>query len=170
MFAVTGHSAQGKTLPKTCDDLLQEARRFDAIEHNTYIKHGFHDGTIVPVPDAEAECSMKHSRTGAAEFDFDNLPVKMIQKRKFSEVDVRTDDLQPVLHDNNKRFKVYHELQSRYCSAEISAGCMWSPENWSCSHDSVFMVLFHAYRRGSATWKSLWSSDNDELRTLQLFS
>jgi hypothetical protein len=183
VFAVTGHSAQGKTLPKvlinlheggfaayvaashtqtrnglcitrlvTLDqlnkslpsDLLQEVWRFDVIEHNTYIKHGFHAGTIIDVPDSEAEYStMKH-------------------KHDFSEID----GSQPVLNNSNKHFKAClpgRGLQPFYHPERISAGCTWSQEDWSCSYDSVFMILFHAHCCGSAAWKSLWIFSEDRL-------
>ncbi|KAG1776713.1 hypothetical protein EV702DRAFT_1198103 [Suillus placidus] len=97
-FAVTGHSAQGKTLPSvlvnlheggfgayiaashactreglcitqpvTLDqlnkplpcDLMCEVRRFDAIEHHTYMCCGLHAGELMPVPDADAEKSIQ---------------------------------------------------------------------------------------------------------------
>lgn len=153
-----------KPLPS---DLLQEARRFDAIEHNTYIKHGFCDGTVINVPDAEAECLMKHPKAVAAEFDTDNSSAKMKRKRTFSEIDAGVGDSQPTLHNHNKRRKGHlHgcETQSLYCPVKISAGCTWSSEDWSCSYDSAFMVLFHAYRRGNTIWKGLWILDQDELR------
>jgi hypothetical protein len=96
-FAVTGHSAQGKTLPSvlvnlheggfgayvaasrarsreglcitravTIDqlnkplpvDLVREVQRFEAIEHNTYIRCGLRTGEYVQIPDAEAEKSL----------------------------------------------------------------------------------------------------------------
>jgi hypothetical protein len=97
-FAVTGHSAQGKTLPKVLvnleeggfgayvaasraqsrtgicllqpvtieqlnkplpRNLLLEVRRFDAIEHNTYVRRGLRTGEPVPVPDAEADLAIQ---------------------------------------------------------------------------------------------------------------
>ncbi|KAG1862145.1 hypothetical protein F4604DRAFT_1929497 [Suillus subluteus] len=36
-------------------DLLAEVQHFEAIEHNTLVKHGLCQGPFVPVPDAESE-------------------------------------------------------------------------------------------------------------------
>jgi hypothetical protein len=52
-------------------ELLQEVRRFDIIEHNTYIKHGFHQGAVLDVPDAEAERMVNCTKL-LPRFDIDN--------------------------------------------------------------------------------------------------
>jgi hypothetical protein len=45
-----------------------------------------------------------------------------------------------------------------------SAGCKWSPLNWSCAYDSVFMVCFYIYREASPHWRNLWSDSNYDSR------
>jgi hypothetical protein len=111
-FAVTGHSAHGKTLPSVLvnlheggfaayvaasrarsreglcimapvtlnqlnkplpSDLVREVRRFDAIEHNTYIRSGLIHGQMIPVPDAEAEMEMGPAKVSAT-FEHDLRP------------------------------------------------------------------------------------------------
>lgn len=100
-YSVTGHSAQGKTLPKVqCNlrdgawaayvaasrarrredifllqdvalkhlnkghtaELLLEMERFSVMEHNTLIKYGFKEGTLLEVPDAEDRSFAPSSR------------------------------------------------------------------------------------------------------------
>jgi hypothetical protein len=69
----------------------------------------------------------------------------------------------------NKHFKV-----SRPCdlwlpqndSLLLSSGCCWSQENWSCSYDCVFMILFHAYWQGCLLWRDSWCQDANGLSVL----
>ncbi|KAG2065972.1 hypothetical protein BDR04DRAFT_1121493 [Suillus decipiens] len=97
-FAVTGHSAQEKTLPKvlislheggfaayvaashaqTCYVTLEQLNK--PLPSDLLQEHGFRDGTFIDVPDAEADYSMKHLIAIAAEFDTNILSVKMKQK------------------------------------------------------------------------------------------
>ena len=111
-FAVTGQSAQGKTLPKVLvnlheggfgayvaasraktrdglcitehvtlaqlnkslpDDLYKEMKKFDIIEQNTYIQHGFQSGHIQDIPDAESEKKIANKTYKAKFYMSDNL-------------------------------------------------------------------------------------------------
>ena len=200
-FAVTGHSAQGKTLPKVLvnlseggfgayvaasratsqeglcltqpvkldelnkplpSDLLIEVHRFEALEHNTYIRYGINIGNMVPVPDAEAERSVR-TFTPKPKFDLTDEPsgVSAGTKRKATQ-----DDKDPVsdtfpdatTHQPKKRMKVHNvgkNFVSKYrllspipLQSPPGVGCEWSSTDWSCAYDSVFMVLFYAYRAG----------------------
>lgn len=91
-FAVTGHSAQGKTLPKVMVDLSEGgfgAYVAASLEHNTYIQYGVRVGDMVPVPDAEADRSVK-SFTPKPKFDLDTRKpsgVSTSTKRKASRAD-----------------------------------------------------------------------------------
>ncbi|KAG2337335.1 hypothetical protein BDR05DRAFT_895435, partial [Suillus weaverae] len=124
-FTVTGHSAQGKTLPSvlvnlryrgfrayvaasrahTCEglcvthpvslehlrkplpvDLIHEVRRFEAIEHNTYICCGLCTGEFVPVPDAEEERSYQLMPIWSTSM---SPLTRTSNKRKWSDKDVQ---------------------------------------------------------------------------------
>ncbi|KAI5990963.1 hypothetical protein EDD15DRAFT_2197751 [Pisolithus albus] len=39
--------------------------------------------------------------------------------------------------------------------ATPGAGCKWSPTDWSCAYDTVFMVLFYTYHKGDDTFKKM---------------
>jgi hypothetical protein len=47
-----------------------------------------------------------------------------------------------------------------------SVGCSWSSENWSCAYDSMFMVLFYAYRAAETVEKERWRAMDNPLREL----
>ena len=59
-------------------DLFQEVRRFDAIEHNTYVHHGTLDGPLIEVPNIKSERSLSlgHKLT------FQEQPAKNKRKLK----------------------------------------------------------------------------------------
>jgi len=66
-------------------DLLVEVQRFEALEHNTYIRHGLRAGDIIPMPDAEGEQLVKHAPFKPT-FDLASPPSKAVSKRSLSDV------------------------------------------------------------------------------------
>lgn len=219
-FAVTGHSAQGKTLPKVLvnlaeggfaayvaasratsrqglcitepvtiqnlnkplpHDLLEEVRRLEAIEHNTLITYGVQSGPPIPVPDAESECSSTHVSHRVQWIQEERNKQKRKRENNFKipndggviDIDGEATDLVTASPQSTKRIKLVHQqscpsdLQSlssqaysQACTqlpdAPIGAGCQWSSTNWSCSYDSVFMVLFHMYHLANRVCRKAW--------------
>ena len=188
-FAVTGQSAQGKTLPKvlaplhaggfgayvaasrarnrkglcitepvTLQDLNKplpfnlcvEANRLDALEHNTYIRYGFREGTPRSVQDPESEMHIKNT-SFVTSFE---VPVST-RKRKFTGAEESVN-----VTKNRKRPRTTQSLKSP------SGGCTWSETDWSCAYDSVLMTVFYAYLSFSDHFRQRWSQQTDLNRAL----
>jgi len=185
-FAVTGHFAQGKSMPKILAalheggyaayvaasrafnreglcitqpvrqqdlntplpyNLFIEHKRLKALEHNTYIKYGILDGESVKVPDQESNMNIDTS--------------KMKITPTFLHLGKRTREPSDILNldpdlplSKHSRIKKNSETpfsnpkkQYQFDSLNpfFSAGCQWSPQNWSCAYDSIFMSLFSLY-------------------------
>jgi PIF1-like helicase len=192
-FAVTGQSAQGKTLPSVLanlhdggfgayvaasrapnrkglcitepvtlqqlnkplpHDLLLESACLDALEHNTYIEHGFADGPLVKVIDPESERSLARTTFKAR---FDNTEDKQRQnksKKRKSEDDG---------HDADGGFRIpkrkHVEISTNDAdtTSPPSAGCVWSEVDWSCAYDSTVMSMFYTYMTFSAQARHSWT-------------
>lgn len=66
-------------------DLLAETWQFNILKHNTDVQWGLCAGNILPMPDAEAEQSVKIT-VPKPNFDFDLPSSKTMSKRKLSTV------------------------------------------------------------------------------------
>lgn len=203
-FAVTGHSAQGKTLPSVLVnlheggfgayvaasrartreglcvthavnidqlnkplpvDLIREVRRFEAIEHNTYIRHGLRKGELVQIPDAEAE------RTSApAPVCLTVTPTpRTSTKRRRKDNGARQD-----IGDDNERGQRKKTRTAAICKEAsrpstcgssplnfdtpdlFRTGCSWDAANWSCAYDCVFMIMYGIYASATDDWRTKW--------------
>ena len=188
-FAVTGQSAQGKTLPKVIvnlheggfaayvaasrprrredlvitqeitkldqlnkplpADLRTEMRRFEALEHNTNVRHGFLNADYVNVPDTEGEEAFART-TFSATF------LTPETKRK------RVEDPESII-SIKRRCGQTPILKSSIPPAFPWAGCRWDHVNWSCAYDSVFMSLFWCYVNESEQGRFDWSACSSSL-------
>lgn len=204
-FAVTGHSAQGKTLPSvlvnlheggfgayiaasrarsreglcithavTMDqlnkplpvDLIREVQRFEAIEHNTYLRCGLRTGEYVQIPDAEAERSLvvapicptltqpaprtssKCSKPNAVDGHDTNGDEDQARRKKRRTKD-RDPSVSQTYADNN--------IPSGFDTPVLfRAGCLWDEVNWSCAYDCVFMIMYGIYATEDAGWHEKW--------------
>ena len=191
-FAVTGHSAQGKTLPSVltnlCEgnfgayvaasraksrhglyitepvelenlnkpipyNLLQEIKRLNLIEHNTYIKFGFSTAPYKVVIDPESEESSAHT-TLVAKFDSSSTsitdkPKNKLRKRKKSPTPSLDRDLQQT---PSKRCRTNNSSNN----TSLTAGCTWCKNNWSCAYDCVIMSIFYAFLSFDDDTKRAW--------------
>jgi len=201
-FAVTGQSAQGKTLPNVLTRLHEggfgayvaasrarnqkglcitepvclqdlnkplpynlrfEANRLQALEHNTYIHYGFHEGTLCLVPDPESEKQMKKTSFVTS---FDTPDATRKRKRTTAQELVKV----------TKRARISNAAQILDCRSEkknertqisncnliqslvpLSGGCTWSESDWSCAYDSVLMSVFYAYLSFNNVQRQRWS-------------
>ena len=44
----------------------------------------------------------------------------------------------------------------------LGAGCVWDPNNFSCSFDAVFMVFYSMYGQSDQTWRDAWRAESPE--------
>lgn len=58
--------------------------------------------------------------------------------------------------------------ESNQCLTPFSAGCTWSPNNWSCAYDSVLMSVFYAYLPLSDCIKQRWRQETPLSHALTL--
>jgi hypothetical protein len=195
-FAVTGHLAQGKTLPQVLvnlhkggfaayvaasraqshdglcitqpvtleqlnkplpADLLREVRRFEAIEHNTYIHCGIRQGEMLLVPDAEAERGIP-ARVLEPSIRKPNSQARISKCRRS---DSRSEPTDRRSHRPCKKKTQMTDNQMDEVSKgrmdgtslrpqRFTAGCSWDASNWSCAYDCIFMICFavlHLSRR-----------------------
>jgi hypothetical protein len=160
--------------------LLQETKRLQTIEHNTYICYGFIKAQYQVIPDPESETNMDKtsftpifniiSNTQSKKTNEDN---QTMFQQQFSNFDLPK--CKPIdSHSNscsivNQNSDVKHQRidcstsvpQSQPCenSNTISAGCTWSTTNWSCAYDCAVMSIFYAYLTFTNTVKLLWSEE-----------
>jgi hypothetical protein len=214
-FAVTGHSAQGKTLPSvlvnlrdggfgayvaasrartreglcvthtvTLDqlnkplpvDLIREVRRFEAIEHNTYIRCGFRTGEYVQVPDAEAESTNQPTPVCSS---MTAPPTRPSTKRKRTKKDIEGGDAND--GDRRQRKSARRSTGGKSTADELKeddvplnfntpdlfeGGCTWDATNWSCAYDCVFMIMYGMHATESAAWRERWSRSSALTGTL----
>lgn len=157
-----------KSLPR---DLICEVRRFDAIEHNTYVRRGLRPGKIIPVPDAEAEKFVQHTPLHATI----STPQPSRNDRKKNRSDLKR-PLDPLAKedDSQERRKVRRkaapiesgqqtakEVNADFHSQGIAcfpAGCAWDAENWSCAYDCVFMIMYGIYASQEESWRQQWKT------------
>ena len=237
-FAVTGHSAQGKTLPSvltdlkeggfaayvaasrprsrqglflteavTLDDLnkkhlpynlLQECKRLNALEHNTYIHYGFQDGALHQVPDPESERhitrtslianfneSLKPSSSNRVEKDA--LPSQPKRKRQnntefsphpkqnssdqssvHNDIISMSHELTPSPPSNRRRLHNSTAISTANHELLFSAGCTWCSDNWSCAYDSIIMAFFYGYVSLSHCIKEKWRQQTSLTHALVL--
>jgi hypothetical protein len=204
-FAITGHSAQGKTLPRVLvnlheggfaayvaasrargrsglcitqpvtlaqlnkripHDLAFECRRFEALEHNTLVRVGVKKGIAVEIPDAEGERTLAKMPV-TIEFDTNEDRKHQSKRSRTAEDQERNDTAEgsvPPLKRKRVRTiqpgDVFHLPMEIVRPLSATSGCMWSVQNWSCAYDSVFMVLFYAYREADEQWRLSWSTCN----------
>ena len=191
-FAVTGHSAQGKTLPSVLTNLsegnfgayvaalrarsryglyimepvelenlnltipynlLQEIKRLDIIEHNTYIKFGFNSAPYKTVIDPESEENTAHT-TLVAKFNSSSTsitdkPNNNNKKGKKSPTPPLERDLQQI---PLKRPRTHNSSTNTF----LTAGCTWCINNWSCAYDCVIMSIFYAFLLFDDNTKLAW--------------
>lgn len=213
-FAVTGHSAEGKTLPNVLTNLheggfgayvaasraqsrdglfitetvnladlnnkpipynlLQESKRLQILEHNTYVRYGFRDEKFQPIFDPESERNITHTNLIA---HFDTSQAKQQKKEKSN-----TTISKPSTITNSPNLKRKHAnsvdtstttpkkkhqqksastLFSDQTLTPISGGCTWNNENWSCAYDSVIMSLFYAFLSFDDITKTDWYQQNN---------
>jgi hypothetical protein len=182
-FAVTGQSAQGKTLPnvlaclheggfgayvaasRACNreglcitepvtlqdlnkplphSLCAEVNRLNMIEHNTYIRHGFHEGTPLSVQDPESE---KHIKNASFVTLFD-IP-DSTRKRKHGTAQQPDKEMK-----THKRPRISNTTENL---GPGSGGCTWTETDWSCAYDTVLMTVFYAYLSLSIDSRRRWS-------------
>jgi len=209
-FAITGHSAQGKTLPKVLVglheggfaayvaasraksrtglcitepvhlqnlnkplpyDLFVEVQRLEKLEHNTLVRHGFINGTVLSTPDPESESNQKLITMKS------QLIEPTAHKRKF--VDNPNANIFSPSHSSpeaKRRKKALSNAQlmkpasngvlhPQAATSSISAstfltsaGCRWSAVNWSCAYDSVFMSLYGIYTTAGFQLRQIFRS------------
>ncbi|KAG1800615.1 hypothetical protein EV424DRAFT_1352073, partial [Suillus variegatus] len=197
-FAVTGHSAQGKTLakvivnlheggfagyvaasraqtrhglyitePVTIDqlnkplpyDLLMEVRRFEALEHNTYVRLHLLEGEAISIPDPESEREVRPLKlrptfnTGTS--------VQTGRKRPAREGPVGASPSPPKvtkLEDAPRVGAAPSNVHQQLAPSAATAGCRWSPSDWSCAYDSAFMVLLYIFQSAGDQWRQRWRS------------
>lgn len=140
---------------------------------------------MIPVPDAEAERSVKITAPKPI-FDLDSpAPKAATKKRDLSTVTPESDEIGSVALSatltvattnlSRKRIKVSDVREnalSKLCllspipQSPPSTGCRWSAENLSCAYDTVFMVLFYVYRAADTVEKERWRVVGNPLREL----
>jgi len=204
-FAVTGHSAQGKSLPKIVASLHEggfgayvaasrafnreglcithpvqlqdlrkplghnlyfENRRLKALEHNTYIRHGFSLGSPVNVPDPETEINIDlkikakfvelgKGKRKAKELTDSLISSKVLQKPVKKKFKSSSDNISIVPSANDLSRTMLPGASHRSVSTltvqdssafSFQAGCQWSSVNYSCAYDVVFMSLYSVYK------------------------
>jgi hypothetical protein len=119
-------SALNKPLPL---QLILEARRLEALEHNTKVRYGFLNEPLVDVPDAE-------SFLGTEEYPRNLLFNVLNNKRKSKESEPPT--------SKRKKHSKDERDQSPASSFALSS---WDSVNYSCAYDammSVFLVIFES--------------------------
>ena len=198
-FAVTGQSAQGKTLPQVIVnlheggfgayvaasrartregiciiqhvmlddlnkpvpyDLFQEVQRFDAIEHNTYVRYGILNANPLEVPNPESERSLSNRH----KLSFQELPANNKRKLKTRDDSNIENDMTKARQTKKPRTAQTHTSQmptplNVQPSQPIVAGCSWDAHNWSCAYNSVFMLLFFIYKSWDTNIRTSWRSD-----------
>lgn len=60
---------------------------------------------------------------------------------------------------------LYSPTPHHPCPHPIMSRCKWSPWDWSCAYDSIFMVLFYMYHHAGDKWRTSWR-DNNPLTSL----
>ena len=126
----------------------------EAIEHNTLVRHGFSLGSSIPVPDPECERRLVVPQLSIL-FPGSSESGSSLTKRKWQ------------MEDEPKQSRIRRTtpcIQEFPCADEQtgvrhatpcvgSAGCRWSPVNWSCAYDSVFMILFYVFHSMLPSWR-----------------
>ena len=47
----------------------------------------------------------------------------------------------------------------------ITAGCVWDANNYSCAYNSVFMSFYSIYGQSNRTWRDTWKAESPEWNT-----
>jgi Helitron helicase-like domain at N-terminus/PIF1-like helicase len=205
-FAVTGHFAQGKTIPIVVANLKQpdpaatyviasratsrhglflteevtlgdlnrsmprslrkELMRLSALEHNTYIAHGFLNSKPVPVPDEE---ELDASEPSQAKLRWElkaptKKPQELAPKMDESNITdksqavgthrrVMTDQLGPGLRRNETHRYPFPFLR-------------WDSANWSCAYDSLLTPLFAIWYQASEAGKAAIATSSHYLSNI----
>jgi hypothetical protein len=143
-------------------NLLMEQKRFDGLEHNTYVRYGFLQGHAVNVIDLESE--RQHTNTKfVANF---KLPVSNNgKKRKHPSSPEHMHDSKKMRLENafppprHTHFKHAHKNIPE-SHLPPSSGCIWSAENWSCAYDSTLMTVLYAYMTLDAEIRLHWMAES----------
>lgn len=141
-------------------------KRLGDLEHNTYIRHGFSNGVLVNVSDPESECEFPTKKLRAK---FLHGPGASTQRKRCA-----TSEISGIMSQPTKMHKIHWDGYSRASatpltetpsmyevpapSTEATAGCTWSESDWSCTYDTVFMVLLYIYHSSVIQWRRSWIS------------
>lgn len=151
-------------------DLLRESQRYEAMEHNTLVRFGLKDGSLIHVPDPEGE-KLGHFK-GVPDFvDMPNSkpPAKKGKESTETVVDLdlgQAGEKHPLLHDDlptmTKKVKTDSEpVPDITKSVFANPGCQWSSVNWSCAYDSIFMGFFGMFAQQDISWRTEWALLNE---------
>ena len=192
-FAVTGHSAQGKTLPAVICNLHEGG----FVAYIAASRATCHDGLFITRSVSQADLNKKlpfdlwqqSKRFNAMEhntlvrYGFLNANLVSIPDHEFEK---------NISHHTNLSFEIEHskckpsdtpgELvpgpppKKSKTNQKVAlsvfqprpppfAGCVWSSTDWLCAYDSIFMVLFNLYHQLSPQLHIQWRSQ----KPLQLF-
>ena len=121
-------------------DLRHECRRLERLEHNTYIRHGFKAGSIMPALDPESEIGLDDFTTAEAP---SAAPAITNQSQLPPDAMIAAPSCPRP------------DSPSRDNSRSTSAGCVWSAN--SCAYDTFFMTMFAMYRNATVTWRQAFS-------------
>jgi len=140
-------------------DLLLEMRRFEALEHNTYVLQGLLGGDLVSIPDPESERELCQPQPKAT-FD---VGTYVHSKYKRPACNAPEDVAPPP-----QKVAKYPAMPCTACALDhqqlapnaATAGCRWSASDWSCTYDCAFMVLFYIYQTAGEEWKRQWCMSN----------
>ena len=186
-FASTGHSAQGKTLPKVLAWLHEGG--FAAYVSASRPNSRFGLAIIQPVTLSdlnkplpydliqETKCHivMEHNtliRYGIKSGNIMPVPDpeeehgkkfhagKAIFKDATSTSLKRSLTNPPTQQPRRKKKKTSHVTYLPTCEF-MPYSCQWSTENWSCSYDSIFTAFFAMYHHLDANMSQIWKTKNE---------
>jgi hypothetical protein len=162
---------------RVSNDLFAESKRFEALEHNSLVNHGFLKGELMNVPDAEGELRLTRCSISVRYSDPSSKDKPTLHKKRAirsSDPSSLPDPLpcnqrpkkRPRLTIETSEFPVTQALTTIPDLVKSAFGCRWSTNDWSCAYDSVFMALFYVFRGGSLSMQETWLGSNTLLGQL----
>lgn len=176
-FAVTGHSAQGKTLK---DGVIINLHEGGSASYVAASRPCTRDGLFI---------------TQAVTLDQINKPASYDLRQEMKRLDTiewntmvqygySTGLLKDVIDPESEQSAHYPQVKPNfvdgytlhkpndairttlYNSSTLNVGCVWSERDWSCAYDSVFMMLFSTYHYSSAVLRIKWISESERIHQL----
>ena len=159
-------------------NLLQETDRLQDLEHNTYVHYGFSHASYQNIRNPVSErhiiqpsltAKFDPNTTSSLSENSIKTPLSSFTSHppKHENPNLPTSSPRFINPTNIKRQKKGHSttekqaesvpLSPSYDESPLSAGCVWSSTNWSCTYDCVIMSIVYSFLFFNDDVKLKWS-------------